>query len=391
MGSRPIAKAGLTAALALAAVATDAAAGAEPPPDSLDGIWAGTVGDEPIRACFEGTMGSFYRIGDKRSVWLWADGPDAFAETDDRNPANPRWRLAPAGAGERTGARVQGQSRVPIRLHRVPFTPRPESEEIGPETPCRSLAFVSGRLEPLVVTEEAVETEGVAMVRIVARPPHNGDSFEYRTFRLIGTQPGLAAVNARLEALIDRRGPGESAWSQCMISAGNGGGDFHEALAPSRIGRRFLAATLHRDDSCGGNHPNSGTYPRVFDLETGTEIRMRDWLAPGALDRETLALIGELDESHEPNVMPLSAGLRRLVMRHAAREEGDCEGSIADTAFWSVGVGRHGLLFSPQMAHVARACGQDIEVPFAPLAPFLSNAGRRAVEILRTDRAVFVP
>ena len=133
--------AGALALHALLAGGPGAAQQAARPDGSIDGIWQGEIGGQPVRACFDGSIASFYRLGDRQIVTLWADDALNFAERDERNPESPRWRLLRAGADELGGRRVQGDASQPLRLQRVPFVARPATDEAMPETPCRSFAY----------------------------------------------------------------------------------------------------------------------------------------------------------------------------------------------------------------------------------------------------------
>jgi hypothetical protein len=319
---------------------------------------------------------------------LWAEEPLRFAEIDERDAANPRWRLLLKGPDRLAGERTGGQA---LALIRVPFAAGAETDGEVASTACTSLAYHRGRLEPLVVREQPGKLGHADYVRILAVPPSYPDQVSYRSFRLAAAAPGTAAVNVLLARAIELGSAGESEWSLCLAAAGNSGGDFHAALEPVRIGRRFLAVHEQREGSCGGAHPYSGAYMGLFDLVEGREIALRDWLHPRALDRDLLASTSEAIPQSEPNVLPLSAVLRRLLVRRAAKPQADCKGAAKDASFWTVGVGRDAFLFSPQLGHAVRACAEEISLPFSAMRPFLSAEGKRALALLRADPAAFAP
>jgi hypothetical protein len=258
-------------------------------------------------------------------------------------------------------------------------------ESEWPETPCRSLAYHRDRLEPLRITEERARVGPSEILRIRATSAAPPD-VEYETFQLIGSEPSVLAVNRLLAQFVDRRGPGVSGWSRCLIAAGNVDGDYSLIVEPVRIGQSFLVANMHHDNSCGGNHPNSGSYPRIYDLSAGREVRMREWLAPHAIVRPAWA--DSDGEESEPNVLQLSLALRRELLRHLPRPEPQCAGVIEGTEFWAVGVGGSGFKFWPQLANVVRACGEEADLPFRAMQRYLSAEGRRAARVLASERAI---
>jgi hypothetical protein len=390
---------GTLAAAALACAPFPAAARpaqAEPAPPTapadgaLDGLWQGKIGGESVMACFDASIGSFYRIADKKLVMLWAEAPLRFAERDEREPGNPRWQLRLKGPDRAGGRRTHGGDAQPLTLTRLSFAPEAGSEGDLPGTPCTSLAYHRARLEPLAVRERPDRLGSAQFVRIEAAPPSYPDAVSLRSFRLPAASPAVAAVNAILARAIDLRGPGESAWSLCLAWAGNSGGDFHLALEPVRIGRRFLAATESRDESCGGNHPNFALYPRLFDLVQGREIAIREWLHPRALAADRPDAAGAASDG-EPNSLPLSQALSRRLLARAQKREDDCAGAMEGVTWWTIAVDRTGFRFSPQLGHAVRACGEDVLLPFAAAAPFLNARGKATLAALRADPAAFAP
>ena len=382
----------LAAAALLCALRPTAAPAAQPlPPDpasaeaSLDGIWRGEVGGRPVLACFDGTIGSFYAPADRKLIMLWAEQPLRWAENDDRDPANPRWNLILEGR-DRVAGRRGAQA---LTLARLAVAAAAEDADDDAGRPCTTLAYHRERLEPLALRERPARLGAAGYVEIVAAPASYPDAVSYRSFRLPGDAAGTAAVNALLARAVDLRGPGQSEWSQCLVAAGNSGGDFHAAVTPVRIGRRFVAAEQYRGGSCGGAHPYSGSYPRLFDLAEGRELAMRDWLAPRALDGELLDEEIEPGPDPEPNVLPLSRALRRLLVGKAGKPVPECAGTLDEESWWTVGVGRDSFLFFPQLPHAVRACGEEVALPFAALAPFLSAQGKTALARLGADPAAF--
>jgi hypothetical protein len=323
---------------------------------AIDGIWRGEMGGRSIMACFDGSIGSFYQLDETKIVTLWGEsvlrlrrGTTGTELTHDGTCAPPARIGWMASGGDARSAK-------PVRLRRVPFVPQLGTAESIPERPCTSFVYHRDRLKPLRVEEQSARLDDVAFVRILAKPADDATDVEYQSFRLLGTEPGVVTMNKLLASFIDIRGVGESEWTRCLAGAGNVGGEFRQSLEPVRIGRRFVIANDFREGSCGGAHPYSATYPRLFDLARGTEVSIRDWLSYRALDQTLVKNLGPKTAEGEPNVLPLSNALRRDISGRAAKSDAECSGVLEEEAFWTVGVSRIGFVFSPQLG----PCGQGL-------------------------------
>ena len=121
--------------IALAAAAQPAA-----PPAVLAGIWEGTIGTLPVRACFVerdwGAFGAYYYLSRLQLIGLEeavSGRRDAVRETAESGGSAPVWRID-RGTETLGGQWTNGGRTLPLRLHRV-------AQASGEESPCASLAF----------------------------------------------------------------------------------------------------------------------------------------------------------------------------------------------------------------------------------------------------------
>ena len=149
-------------------------------------------------------------------------------------------------------------------------------------------------------------------------------------------------------------------------------GEADESLAPTLITRRWLGVAHHWDGSCGGAHPDASDIFRTFDLTNGQEIDLHDWFNADAVSRVRPEGGGE-------EIKMLRPALRAIILAGWHADPEDCADAIRDEDFWTIGLSRRGLVFSPLLAHVVQACEEDFTIPFARLRPFLTPAGAQAL------------
>lgn len=346
-------------------------------PADLSGVWEGTIGALPVRACFAsrdwGSFGAYYYMSRRRLIELEGDERSSalFREGAGSDPSRPRWRIESAGSGRLT-AQWTGRGRtLPIRLSRVA---NPEGEE----GPCGSLAFHGPRLEGIRTETARASTDGVAYSRITLN--HDGRfDVGIETFALDG--PGAAAglINATLRQSMAGDPPD---WFDCVrtpLAQGPNEGSLNQRLAPAMISRRWMSVTEQFDDFCGGAHPNHGQRYRTFDLAGGAEIDLHDWFNATAVRRQRF-------ESSEEDIKTLEPALTAVILAGWRPDDEGCEASVRTQEFWTIGLTRDSLIFAPDLAHVAQACGEEFRVTFERLRPFLTEEGAANLRALRAER-----
>ncbi|MBV9884662.1 MAG: hypothetical protein JO276_16760 [Sphingomonadaceae bacterium] len=358
-------------ALLTAAAATPAA------PVDLPGIWEGTVGTLPVRACFVhrewGTFGAYYYLSRRRLIPL--EAPEHGGGFDERGEADgpaPHWTIESAGPSQLIARWAARGRTLPVRLTRL-------ARLTGEESPCSAIAFHRPRLEGLRLVRSRAAKDGVAYTRIVLDTAGRFEEVSFETFALDGASAAAGRINAALGTALTGDPP---SWFECitdsLADSPNEGG-FDESLTPTMISRRWLAVTHHWDGSCGGAHPDSTNAYRLFDRTDGREIDLHDWLNAGAVHRE------RPDGGEE--IKTLLPAFREAILAGWHSEGADCDEPVRNEDFWTIGLTRTGLVFSPVLPHVVQACGEDFTMPFERLRPFLTPEGAAQVRALQAEPA----
>ncbi len=361
----------LAAALAVLVASPTFPAPAQP---SLSGVWDGTVGDKPVRVCFDqrewGGLGAYYYLSHLRSIPL--QSPQGQKHTfvegyDEKDTTSPRWvieRLTPQEIG---GSWSQGGRILALHLARV-STPRGDTEG----TSCSSMAFNAARLQGVRTIRRAATKDGVAYTRLILdHRGHFGDDVGIETFALIGDTPPVRRINAELGKPLQSED-----WFECVRSAldANGfDGDSSETLEPRMITRRWLSVMDESGWYCGGAHPDDSVLPRLFDRETGREIDLHQWLNAKAVTRT--------DE-----LIALRPELRNLILRRH-KTDSECTDTVNEENYWTIELTRTGLIFTPSLPHVAVGCRDEYLVPFPKLRPYLRPEAQREIAALEAEIA----
>jgi len=360
-------------AIAAAAAAAPAAAA------DLPGIWEGTVGNLPVRACFVrrewSRFGAYYYMSQRRLIALDAEeGADnAYREGGGDGAERPRWLIEQAGP-DTLSARWTGNGRtLPVRLRRVAHVE-------GEEGPCGSIDFHRPRLEGVRTVAAPASLDGVPYTRLTLS---TGDRFEIdvQTFALGGSGEATRRIDAELGRELAGDPP---SWFQCIqdsLSYSAFEGSFAERLEPVMITRRWLSVSRHWDGFCGGAHPDSSNSYRLFDLTDGREIDLLDWFNATAVKREHFEGVDEDSKTLEP-------AFRDVILQGWRSEGEDCDEVIRGAEYWNIGLRRDALVFSPSLPHVIQACWEEFPVPFARLQPFLTEEGGENLRTLQREPAL---
>jgi len=350
------------------------AAAAAAPPADLPGVWEGSIGNLPVRACFVqrewGAFGAYYYLSRRRLIPLEAveGAADAFREGGETR--SPRWLIESADAA-RLNARWTGGTRtLPVRLRRL-------ARAEGDEGPCGSMTFHQPRLAGVRTVTARASKDGVAYTRITL---DHGGRFEitFETFALDGASEAVRRINAELGRALAGDPP---SWFQCIqdsLGAGPNEGAFDESLAPAMIARRWMSVAHHWDGFCGGAHPDSSNSYRLFDLASGRETDLYDWLNASAVRREGPR--GSVEE-----LKTLLPAFRDVILSGRRLEEAECEEVIRTTEYWNIGLTREGFVLEPSLPHVVQACGETFTLSFDRLGPFLTEEGAANLRALRAE------
>lgn len=352
-----------------------ALAAAAAPPSQLPGLWEGTVGTIPVRACFAkrewGDFGAYYYRSQLKLIPL--DPVDNAAATFGESSAegSPRWRIDQAGADALGGRWSHGKRSLPIRLKRV-------AKAVGEDSPCASAAFHAPRLAGLGTTPSSASRDFIAYERLVL---DTGGRFDARveTFRFGGRGGAVDRINS---ALLQPLSGDPPEWFDCVrtsLERSPYEGSFHNIIAPVLISRRWLSVTFDHEVFCGGAHPSGGRTYRAFDRSSGQEVDLLDWFNAKAVKRER-------PEGSEETFRTLTPEFRSFLLSRTKPDDAECGAIVRDEEFWNVGLTRKAMVFTPALAHAVRACGEEIVRDFASLRPWLTPEGFAHLSALQAER-----
>lgn len=353
-----------------------AVAAAHAAPSELPGIWEGTVGNLPVRACFVrrdySRFGAYYYLSQRRLIALDAEegAENAYREGGGVSGDGPRWLIEQAGA-DTLSARWTGNGRtLPVRLRRVAYTE-------GEEGPCGSIDFHRPRLEGVRTEAAPASLDGMPYRRLTLSTQGRFET-SLQTFALDRDGEAAARINTELGRALAGDPP---AWFECIqmsLSYSPFEGSFDERLEPVMATSRWLSVSHHWDGFCGGAHPDSSNSYRTFDLSSGAEVNLHDWFRASAVKRE------HLDEMNE-DITTLEPAFREVILQGWRAEAEECDEVVRSAEYWNIGLTREGLVFSPSLPHVVQACWEEFPVPFARVQSFLTEEGAAALAALQGE------
>lgn len=343
----------------------------------LTGVWQGTVGATPVRACFNDrqgeAFGAYFYLSKLVTIPLIKDdkGAARFSEGWPDKVQPPRWALTQAGPDALGGIWSQGQRKLPVRLTRVPLTLGED------ETPCGSLAFEQPRLNGVRVVRSRAAKDGLAYTRLTLDQRGHFPSVSVQSFELDGGSAAVRRINAIVhKPFVD----GADNWLGCIRSSLDSSafeGEHNEMVEPRMVTRKWLSIDQHWDGFCGGAHPDASDSPRLFDRASGAEVELYDWFTGAAVKREHSG--GESEDA-----ITLRPRFKAVIMA-GWKGDKDCREAMSSEDFWSVELTRSGFVFTPLLAHVVQACTERFPMPFAKAAPYLTVAGKTEVAALKAE------
>lgn len=240
------------------------------------------------------------------------------------------------------------------------------------------MAFLGPRLAKVQLTSERLTKDGERYTKWAFVPgPWLKEEVEITTFTLDRPGPQVAKINSLLRAVLpEANGRGE--WFDCVAGSVNSHGQdgaYYRSIEPQLIGKRWMTASEQGEYYCGGPHPDNVFSPRTFDLELGIEVDPLDWFGPEAVHREDLGGDSGIYKTLTPAFIKVVLDARNL-------DDSDCDEAIKEQKSWSVGLKAGALVFSPNFPRVIMACGEDFDVPFARLQPWLNSQGKETMATL---------
>lgn len=363
----------MRALLGVLAVSLAAPASAQDLPPWV-GVWEGTVGTYPVRACFESFgegpgRGAYYYLTRLEAISLSEeDGEITWKESAAGSESDAFWQPSEMNGAHVRGTWMQGNRKLPFELTPLAWT---EGEWGGP---CSSAEFLASRLGGGDVAEEGAELDGWRYTRRTYRPPeHFAEDVSIESFSYPPAEAGDRAINAVLADYLPKETMDDD-FAECVagaLSSVGADGFYSVTATPTMASRDYLNVSVDSGNFCGGAHPNYYTYDHTYDRHTGEELDLFDWIGEARTDGEDLTI---------------REALRALVVaRWPVDAEAECRDLAADTEYWSLGLAREGLVFRPDFPHVATACEEPVTVEWSALEPFLDDEGKRGLARLRAE------
>ena len=173
---------------------------AYPTPPVWQGVWQGTIGTFPVRACLAwdrigpgDAFGSYYylsrlrtiRLGQQGTSKIWIEGYAAA-----KGPPAPRWAFDEVGRDRLAGTWTGGGRSRPFQLVRMA-----SDDE---EAPCGTEAFNGPRWRPLTIRATPAVKDGVRYRALVFGAGPAFPSISLTGFELIGGDAATRRINAGL-------------------------------------------------------------------------------------------------------------------------------------------------------------------------------------------------
>jgi hypothetical protein len=354
--------------LALAGVA---GAGPAAEPGAIAGVWRGKVGTAPVMACLEANSGEYYYEKFRSSIPLNAAKPqDGSWIEGDEDGATGRWSHFTIHATQlqATWASVDGGKQLPIQLTRVAPLQHDESCDSGAvaayEKPRRAATsrvegpVVASKIQNLLTESSPVEAG--PKIRVLSAELKDDT---IRILQLEATDPGATKINSTLREWFDSA---VSSYYGCRNFGEQGSFDL-EADELAFASERWLGVRRIDRSMCGGPYPSAEISVESFDRQTGELVDPAGWVEIG----------------DDP-----AAGLLKRVLDREFQDAGsaeerehqaECREAWEAAGLFTVWPTRAGLAFSPSLPHVDQKCGDDVELSYADIAPFLTAQGREAL------------
>jgi hypothetical protein len=352
--------------LALAGVA-----GASPAtePGTMAGVWRGKIGTAPVMVCLEANSGEYYYEKFRSSIPLAAESRDGSWSEGDEDGKTGRWSGFAIRGGElhATWTSVAGGRQLPIQLTRIAVLQHEESCASGAvvayeqprrvATPRVEGPVVASKIQNLLTDDGPVEA-GPKIRELSAELKDD----TIRVLQLEAADPGATKINSTLREWFDSA---LSGYYGCRNFGEQGSFDL-EAYELAFASERWLSVRRIDRSMCGGPYPSAEISVESFDRQTGESVDPAEWVEIG----------------DDP-----AAGLLKRVLDREFEDAGSTEDrehqaecrETWETARFTVWPTRAGLAFSPSLPHVVQACGDDVELSYADVAPFLTAQGREAL------------
>jgi hypothetical protein len=343
-------------------------------PSASSGVWRGKIGAAPVVACLDANSGEYYYEKFRSSIPLNASKPQDGSliegeEDGSGRGATGRWSgfTIHGTQLQATWSSAEGSKQLPIELTRVAALQHDDSCDSGDiaayEKPRRT---ASSRVEgPVVASKiqnlltESSPVDAGPKIRVLSAELKDDT---IRILQLQATDPGATRINSTLREWFDSA---LSSYYRCR-NFGKQGSFELEADELALASERWLGVRRIDRWMCGGPYPGADISVESFDRQTGEPVDPAEWIEIG--DDPATGLLKRLLDSEFQDAGSVEYREQQAECREAW-----------ETARFMVWPTSAGLAFSPNLAHVDQACGDDVELSNAEVAPFLTALGRQAL------------
>lgn len=342
------------------------------PVQSLWGVWKGTTGDAEVLLCVQAdpdrsrydAFAAIYTTADYRIELL--DRSDETGQTwGTRRDETVTASLSVLADGSVQLDRFPGDAWSGVPLAPIPFSSGEDNTR-----PCASAAFNLPRAV-LPTIERAADTVDGTRYEILTLVDPAGHG-EVSTLQLPPGPAGFAVINDWLNQAIPETAE-EAPYFTCTVEAlANGAASFWEQrLRPEMISDRFVVVAETADVFCGGPYPAQSTDWYVFDSQTADEIDTSTWLHPDAFN-----LLGpNAGAGPEIGDPDIEIGFRDLLTQAFLATDPDesCLDLLNYVEVWNIRPSRVGFILSPEVAHGAQFCAEDLTIEYRDMEPYLGE------------------
>lgn len=338
----------------------------------LWGVWKGATGEAEVLLCVQADPDRS-RYDDFAAIYTTADYQIELLDRSDETGLTwgaRRDKTVTASLSVLADGSVRLERDLADAWSGVPLTPIPFSSGGDQTRPCESAAFNLPRAILPTIERAAATVDGIRYeILTLVDPAGHG---EVSTFQLPSGPEGYGVINAWLNKPLPETAE-EAPYYTCTVEAlANGAGSLWEQrFRPEMISDRFVVVAETADVFCGGPYPDQSTEWYVFDSETGEELDTRTWLHPDAFN-----LLGpNAGAGPEIGDPQIEIGFRDLLTQAflATDPHEDCLDLLDYVEVWNIRPTKTGFILSPEVAHGAQFCAQDLTIEYRDMEPYLGE------------------
>lgn len=361
------------------------------------GVWTGTIGDSKVMACFmrdddppRANRSAYFYLRHSKLISLIPD-PDKKTLWFESNVKTPTgiWNINVQHdriTGHWSNS-VTGKTLV-ILLKRFRSFSSEHSPSCDPETD-----LFDPVVYPQVLSEKVAfgeeQTFNSRRYRVLSALEGAVKSVE-----LIGESKTMAVLNTLLSNELK---VGISAYYGCPTNGEGYSGksgknekpDYDSSTAPVFWNDQWISFVSRSSGNCGGAYPFSGFSYINWNLTTGQIANLWEWIKnskkkDGFPQHDPYYFNYSAPESLNVIIAKKAIKQRLAFNPKEASEENNCLDVIKDNKEYMIHLSKNGMIFSQAFPHVTQACGDDIEIPYGQLMPFLTKKGRDAVSEIQS-------